>query len=113
MALGIGAVIIGPIFLTRFDVIPTSLAVLGLLLLARPLASGALLGIGAAIKVWRRWPWPRYHGDDSRWHWRERQQQPSWRSPVFGCGPVMTPSHFSEGNPNAGCNSNRSGRFHS
>ena len=48
----LAAVIIGPIFLTRFDVIPTSLAVLGLLLLARPLASGALLGIGAAIKVW-------------------------------------------------------------
>lgn len=48
----LAALIVGPIFLTRFDVIPTALAVLGLLLLARPLTSGALLGIGAAIKVW-------------------------------------------------------------
>lgn len=48
----ISAIVVGPVFLTRFDVIPTLFAVLGLLLLARPVSSGALLGIGTAVKVW-------------------------------------------------------------
>lgn len=48
----VAAIAVGPVFLTRFDVIPTLFAVLGLLILARPATSGALLGIGAAVKVW-------------------------------------------------------------
>ncbi len=47
------AAIVGPVFLTRFDVFPTA-AVMGALLLAgrHPAVSGALIGLGAALKVW-------------------------------------------------------------
>ena len=47
------AFLVGPVFLTRFDVFPTALVVMGLLLVAsRPGWAGALLGLGAALKVW-------------------------------------------------------------
>ncbi len=44
--------LIGPVWLTRFDVLPALFAVLGLLALARPLRSGAWLAVGALLKVW-------------------------------------------------------------
>jgi hypothetical protein len=37
---------------TRFDVVPTALAVLAVLLVARPILSGAAAALGAATKVW-------------------------------------------------------------
>ena len=47
------AVIVGPVFLTRFDVFPTSAVMVGLLLVAsRPAVAGGLIGLGAALKVW-------------------------------------------------------------
>ena len=49
----VAAFLVGPVFLTRFDVFPTAMVVMGLLLAAsRPGWSGALLGLGAALKVW-------------------------------------------------------------
>jgi len=48
----IAAVAIGPIFLVRFDLFPTLCAVLALLALAKPLRSGAFIGLGALLKVW-------------------------------------------------------------
>jgi hypothetical protein len=44
--------LIGPVWLTRFDVVPALFAVLGLLAVARPVRSGAFLAIGALLKVW-------------------------------------------------------------
>lgn len=46
------AMLIGPVWLTRFDVVPALFAVLGLLAVARPARSGALLAVGALLKVW-------------------------------------------------------------
>lgn len=47
------ALIVGPVFLTRFDVFPTSAVMAGLLLVAtRPAVAGGLIGLGAALKVW-------------------------------------------------------------
>lgn len=43
---------IGPVFLTRFDVLPTLCAVVALALAARPWRSGIALGLGALLKVW-------------------------------------------------------------
>jgi Flp pilus assembly protein TadG len=43
---------IGPVLLTRFDIFPTLLAVLALLVVTKPVRSGVLLGIGALLKVW-------------------------------------------------------------
>lgn len=49
----VAALLVGPVFLTRFDVFPTAMVVMGLLVVARrPGWSGALLGLGAALKVW-------------------------------------------------------------
>jgi len=48
----VAGMLIGPVWLTRFDVIPTLFAVLGLLAVSRPLRSGALLAVGALLKVW-------------------------------------------------------------
>lgn len=48
----IGAVLVGPVFLARFDVLPTFAAVLTLVLIARPVWSGAAAGLGAMLKVW-------------------------------------------------------------
>ena len=44
--------IVGPLLLARFDVVPTAFAVAAVLLAARPLASGALAATGAWLKVW-------------------------------------------------------------
>ena len=44
--------IVGPLLLARFDVVPTAFAVAAVLLAARPMASGALAGTGAWLKVW-------------------------------------------------------------
>ncbi len=44
--------LIGPVWLTRFDVVPALFAVLGLLAIARPVRSGAFLAVGALLKVW-------------------------------------------------------------
>jgi len=48
----VAGMLIGPVWLTRFDVIPTFFAVLGLLAVGRPVRSGALLAVGALLKVW-------------------------------------------------------------
>jgi len=48
----IGAVLVGPVFLARFDILPTFTAVLALVLVGRPVWSGAAAGIGAMLKVW-------------------------------------------------------------
>ena len=42
--------LLGPVALTRFDVVPTALAVAGLA--SPPLLAGALLGAGAVVKLW-------------------------------------------------------------
>ena len=44
--------VVGPIMVTRFDVVPTAFAVLAVLLVARPALSGAAAALGAATKVW-------------------------------------------------------------
>lgn len=44
--------VVGPIMVTRFDVVPTALAAVAVLLVARPLLSGAAAALGAATKVW-------------------------------------------------------------
>jgi len=48
----VGTTALGPIVLNRFDSVPTLLAVAGLAIPARPFLAGALLGAGAAVKVW-------------------------------------------------------------
>ena len=48
----IGAVLVGPVWLARFDVVPTLAAVVALVLIARPVASGAAAAAGALLKVW-------------------------------------------------------------
>ena len=44
--------VVGPIMVTRFDVVPTTLAVLAVLLAARPVLSGAAAALGALTKAW-------------------------------------------------------------
>jgi hypothetical protein len=44
--------LIGPVWLTRFDVIPSLFAVLGLVSLSRPGRAGVWLALGALLKVW-------------------------------------------------------------
>jgi hypothetical protein len=44
--------LIGPVWLTRFDVLPALFAVLGLLAMSKPVRSGVWLGMGALLKVW-------------------------------------------------------------
>ena len=46
------ALIIGPVFVARFDVVPTLAAVGALVLIARPVWSGASAAAGALLKVW-------------------------------------------------------------
>jgi hypothetical protein len=48
----IAGLCVGPTLLTRFDIFPTLFAVGGLLLLARPVRAGAMIAIGALLKVW-------------------------------------------------------------
>jgi hypothetical protein len=49
-------ILMGPLVLTRFDVVPTFFAILALIVLSnkkiRPYLSGFLLGIGALVKLW-------------------------------------------------------------
>ena len=47
-----GAVLVGPVWLARFDVVPTLAAVVALVLVARPVLSGAAAAAGALLKVW-------------------------------------------------------------
>jgi hypothetical protein len=44
--------IVGPLLLARFDVVPTAFAVAGVLMATRPVASGALAATGAWLKAW-------------------------------------------------------------
>lgn len=44
--------LIGPVLVSRFDVVPTLFAVLAVLAAARPVAAGAWAAIGAGLKVW-------------------------------------------------------------
>lgn len=47
------ALIVGPVFLTRFDVFPTAAVIVALLLAStRPGLAGAFIGLGTALKVW-------------------------------------------------------------
>lgn len=48
----IAGLAIGPVMLSRFDIFPTVLAVFAVLLLAKPVRSGILLGFGTLLKVW-------------------------------------------------------------
>lgn len=45
-------ILVGPVFLARFDVVPTLAAVIALVLIARPIASGAAAAAGTLLKVW-------------------------------------------------------------
>jgi hypothetical protein len=48
-----GVPLIGPVALTRFDLVPVALSVAALCLAAgRPITRGGLIGAGAAIKIW-------------------------------------------------------------
>jgi hypothetical protein len=46
------AVVIGPIMLTRFDIVPTLAAVVFILLVGRPALAGASAAVGFVIKLW-------------------------------------------------------------
>lgn len=48
----IGALLVGPVWLARFDVVPTLAAVVALVLIARPVLSGAAAAAGTLLKVW-------------------------------------------------------------
>jgi hypothetical protein len=48
----LAGLIIGPIMMVRFDVVPTLFAVLAVVLVARPTWSGAAAAAGALTKVW-------------------------------------------------------------
>jgi hypothetical protein len=54
LAIGVSPLLLGSLFDTRFDLWPTLLAVAALAALVheRPVASGALLGLGFAAKLW-------------------------------------------------------------
>lgn len=48
----IAAILIGPVFLARFDLLPTAAAVAALILISRPRLSGAAAAVGTLLKVW-------------------------------------------------------------
>jgi hypothetical protein len=48
----VAPLLIGPIMYGRYDVIPTVFALAGLLAMVVPLAAGAILAVGGALKVW-------------------------------------------------------------
>lgn len=48
----IGALLVGPVFIARFDVVPTLAAVVALVLISRPVWSGAAAAAGTLLKVW-------------------------------------------------------------
>ncbi|MBV9450901.1 MAG: DUF2029 domain-containing protein [Streptosporangiaceae bacterium] len=47
-----GVPLIGPVALTRFDLVPVALSVAALGLAVRPAVRGSLIGAGTAIKIW-------------------------------------------------------------
>src|SRR5690606_24088397 len=48
----IGAALLGPLLISRYDLMVTLVAVAALTVSARPAVRGALIGVGLAIKVW-------------------------------------------------------------
>jgi hypothetical protein len=54
LAIGVSPLVLGSLFVTHFDLWPTLLAVGGLVAIIRerPVASGVLLGLGLAAKLW-------------------------------------------------------------
>lgn len=60
--------LMGPITYMRFDLVPAVLGGLAVLFLARqrPVGSGALVGLGAATKLWPALLWPALLGGDRR-----------------------------------------------
>lgn len=48
----LAGIVVGPIMLTRFDLVPTLFAVLAIALVGRPAWSGAMSAVGFAIKLW-------------------------------------------------------------
>lgn len=48
----VGTTALGPLLLNRFDLVPAFLAVVGLVLVARPAIAGAVFTVGAIVKVW-------------------------------------------------------------
>lgn len=48
----LAGVIVGAIMLTRFDIVPTALAVAAILLVGRPVRSGIAAGLGFSVKLW-------------------------------------------------------------
>lgn len=48
----LAGVIVGPIMMVRFDVVPTLFAVLAVVLASRPAWSGAASAVGTVVKVW-------------------------------------------------------------
>ncbi len=48
----ISALLIGPVFLARFDLLPTAAAVAALLLITHPRLSGAAAAVGTLLKIW-------------------------------------------------------------
>ncbi|MBP2704649.1 DUF2029 domain-containing protein [Microbispora sp. RL4-1S] len=59
----VGAALLGPVLITRYDLMVTLLAVMALTLSPHPVVRGSLIGLGLAVKVWpvalltglRRW----------------------------------------------------------
>ena len=48
----LAGVVVGPIMVVRFDVVPTLFAVLAILLVARPVRTGIAAALGFTVKVW-------------------------------------------------------------
>lgn len=48
----LAGVVVGPIMMVRFDVVPTTLAGIAVLLAAQPARAGAMAALGALTKVW-------------------------------------------------------------
>ena len=48
----VAALVVGPIMFTRFDLLPTFFAIAAILLVARPVMSGASAAVGLFTKVW-------------------------------------------------------------
>ena len=48
----LAAIVVGPIMLTRFDLVPTLFAVLAIALAGRPAWSGVMAAVGFAVKLW-------------------------------------------------------------
>jgi hypothetical protein len=48
----VAGIVVGPIMVTRFDLVPTLFAVLSVLLVGRPAMSGVSAGMGFMVKLW-------------------------------------------------------------